>query len=283
MSGESRADAATISLADRFNAALYKGDIGAVTALLGPTFQLWHNFSGKTYDRSETIAFLRREFAASMRGLRYESIRRLVTPQGYVEQHLASAYLPSGVRGSGIEACVIVRISNGQFDRIDEYLDSVGLPEDVRTSGRAAPDVSSHIEANKTIARQFAAALESGREQDFSSLLAKHATWKVPQLVEVLDRAQSIAALKRMVDGANVRVLEETGITAEGDRVAMQWKYRMELKDGSTYENDYHNLFVIKDRKIEFMQSYMDTAYAHASSQVSKLIDDAMKDQSSGN
>jgi ketosteroid isomerase-like protein len=128
------------------------------------------------------------------------------------------------------------------------------------------------LEANKLVARRFARALESGIEADLTDVLGDDVTWKVPQLAP-LSREESIAAIKRMVDGANVRVLTEVGITAEANRVAVQWNYRMELKDGSTYDNDYHNLFVIENGKIVFMQSYLDTAYARSSTQVRGLID----------
>jgi hypothetical protein len=122
-------DSAVLALADRFNAALYAADLGTIDALLAPDFELWHNFSGKTYDRAAALDFLRLALPTSMRGLRYDNIRRLVMAQGYVEQHLASAFLASGVRNNGIEACLVVRLAGDRIVRIDEYLDSIELSE----------------------------------------------------------------------------------------------------------------------------------------------------------
>jgi hypothetical protein len=58
--------------------------------------------------------------------------------------------------------------------------------------------------------------------------------------------------------------LNITGVTSDGDRVAVELESRGELADGSTYENHYHHLFVLADGKIVAIKEYMDTMLAQA-------------------
>jgi len=53
-----------------------------------------------------------------------------------------------------------------------------------------------------------------------------------------------------------------TGITAEGDRVAIEAQGYAKLKNGKTYENLYHFLFVVRDGKIQEGKEYCDFHYA---------------------
>jgi uncharacterized protein len=57
--------------------------------------------------------------------------------------------------------------------------------------------------------------------------------------------------------------LEVTGMTAEGDRVVLQWTTRARTRDGLPYENDCIGVFTIRDGKIQEVREYMDTLYAH--------------------
>ncbi len=45
-------------------------------------------------------------------------------------------------------------------------------------------------------------------------------------------------------------VITVQGVTAEGDRVAIEAEGRAELKNGRIYANRYHYLFVLRDGKI---------------------------------
>jgi ketosteroid isomerase-like protein len=54
-----------------------------------------------------------------------------------------------------------------------------------------------------------------------------------------------------------------TGITAEGDRVAVEAQGYAKLKNsGKTYENLYHFLFIVRDGKIQTGKEYCDFLYA---------------------
>lgn len=53
-----------------------------------------------------------------------------------------------------------------------------------------------------------------------------------------------------------------TGLTAEGDRVAVEAESSGETATGRTYNNQYHFLFEVRDGKIQAAREYLDTLYA---------------------
>jgi ketosteroid isomerase-like protein len=53
------------------------------------------------------------------------------------------------------------------------------------------------------------------------------------------------------------------GITAEGERVAVEMESHGTFKDGRPYNNTYHWLFIVRDGCIRAIKEYTDTAYAN--------------------
>ncbi len=53
------------------------------------------------------------------------------------------------------------------------------------------------------------------------------------------------------------------GITASGDRVAVEMSSRTTFKDGRAYSNTYHSLFIVQGGRIMAVKEYMDTLYAY--------------------
>jgi ketosteroid isomerase-like protein len=51
------------------------------------------------------------------------------------------------------------------------------------------------------------------------------------------------------------------GVTAEGDRVAVEADSSAKLTNGKTYNNLYHFLFLFEGGKIKAVREYNDTAY----------------------
>ncbi|MEN5107308.1 nuclear transport factor 2 family protein [Pseudomonas sp. TWI672] len=49
------------------------------------------------------------------------------------------------------------------------------------------------------------------------------------------------------------------GVTAEGERVAVEVKGDAALKSGAAYDNKYHFLFIVKDGLITDLREYLDT------------------------
>lgn len=54
------------------------------------------------------------------------------------------------------------------------------------------------------------------------------------------------------------------GMTAEGDRVAVELESHGELANGSIYHNQYHHVFELRDGRITAVREYMDTMLAQA-------------------
>jgi ketosteroid isomerase-like protein len=53
------------------------------------------------------------------------------------------------------------------------------------------------------------------------------------------------------------------GITASGDRVAVEMSSQARFKDGRLYSNTYHSLFIVQGGRITAVKEYMDTLYAY--------------------
>ena len=59
-------------------------------------------------------------------GLRYEEIRRHVTPAGFVQQHVLRGTAPNG-KPLEVPACILCSVKDGRITRLDEYLDSAQI------------------------------------------------------------------------------------------------------------------------------------------------------------
>jgi ketosteroid isomerase-like protein len=56
--------------------------------------------------------------------------------------------------------------------------------------------------------------------------------------------------------------LEITGMTAEDERVVLQWTSRARTTSGRAYENGCIGVFEVRDGRIAAVREYMDTLYA---------------------
>ena len=112
----------TFELADRFFAAIPKGDVATLRALYAPDAVIWHNHDGKAQSVAENLRVLE-WVARNVRGIRYEDVRRHVTPTGWVQQHVLRGAAPSG-KPLEIAACIVFAVAAGRVTRVDEYLDS---------------------------------------------------------------------------------------------------------------------------------------------------------------
>jgi ketosteroid isomerase-like protein len=115
----------TFALADRFFAAITSGDTTALRALYAPDAAIWHNFDGKAQTVDENLRVLA-WISKNVQGLRYEDVRRQVTPTGWVQQHVLRGSAPNG-KPLEIAACIVFAVAAGRVTRIDEYLDSAQI------------------------------------------------------------------------------------------------------------------------------------------------------------
>lgn len=59
---------------------------------------------------------------------------------------------------------------------------------------------------------------------------------------------------------AGAMKIDVLGVTAEGERVAIETKIHAAGKDGKDYDNGFHFLFVVRDAAIAEVREYMDSA-----------------------
>ena len=122
-------------------------------------------------------------------------------------------------------------------------------------------------EENKRIVLGLFENMSSGNGAAVMNALADSATWWVAgnfPLSGTKTKAQFgelVGNLGANIDGA-LRVTP-TGVTAEGDRVAVEAESHAKMKNGKTYQNKYHFLFVVRDGKIQQVKEYLDTMHAN--------------------
>ncbi|WP_449472899.1 nuclear transport factor 2 family protein [Sphingobium chungangianum] len=115
----------------------------------------------------------------------------------------------------------------------------------------------SDIEANKAVARRYMRAVEEGDVETIEVLQHPDCRWWILGHGD-MSRADFIASVKGGLLSAQKRTAEVVGITAEGDRVAVEVRGEMVFPD-RVYRNEYHNLLIIRDGQIIFGKEYMDT------------------------
>ncbi|HKA05561.1 MAG TPA: nuclear transport factor 2 family protein [Acidimicrobiales bacterium] len=110
------------ALADRFVAALEANDTETLEALYAPELTVWHNFDQVEQTREQNLATLA-WVSRKMPDRRYDEIRRVVTPDGYIQQHVLRGTAPDGTK---LEVPAILRIylGGGRITRVEEYLDT---------------------------------------------------------------------------------------------------------------------------------------------------------------
>jgi uncharacterized protein len=120
-------------------------------------------------------------------------------------------------------------------------------------------------EENKEIVLAYFAQRSAGDARALDHL-ADSATWMI-MAKGPMGGTKTKAELKQILAQNTARFEEPvrltvTGITAEGDRVAAEVQGYAKLKNGKTYENLYHFLFIVRDGKIQVGKEYCDFHYA---------------------
>ena len=113
------------------------------------------------------------------------------------------------------------------------------------------------VEANKMVARRYMRAVEEGDVATIEALQHPDCKWWILGHGD-MSRADFLASVKAGLLTAERRRAEVVGITAEGERVAIEVRGEMIFPD-RVYRNEYHNLLVIRDGQIVSGKEYMDT------------------------
>ena len=126
------------------------------------------------------------------------------------------------------------------------------------------------LEQNKRIASDFFARIDANDVPGALDLLADDATYWIAGDPAVTPSAgdhdkTAMSKLfhimgKAFKDGLRMKV---KGITAEGDRVAIEAESRGGLKNGRLYQQKYHILMTIRDGRIATVREYLDTQHVY--------------------
>jgi uncharacterized protein len=122
-------------------------------------------------------------------------------------------------------------------------------------------------EDNKKIVAKFFEDMSAGNGPAILGALADTATWWVAGSFPLSGTktkaqfAELVGSLGKNIDGG-LRVTP-TGLTAEGERVAVEAESYARMKNGKLYQNKYHFLLVIRDGKIQQVKEYLDTMHAN--------------------
>jgi uncharacterized protein len=127
------------------------------------------------------------------------------------------------------------------------------------------------IERNKQLAAEFFARLTAKDAVGAIALMTDDATWWIAGKPEVFPFAgvhdkerlgRLFASMgKQLKAGLTMTVKSAIG---EGDKVAMEVESFGELRNGRTYQQQYHFLIACRDGKISSVKEYLDTQHAHA-------------------
>lgn len=112
------------ALADRFFAAIERGDLAEVEACYHPDATIWHNFDRAEQSVADNLTVLR-GVCTVLANRRYDVVRRIVTDDGFVQQHVLRGDAPGGELA--LEAMMYVQVDEGRIRRLEEYLDTAQL------------------------------------------------------------------------------------------------------------------------------------------------------------
>lgn len=124
-------------------------------------------------------------------------------------------------------------------------------------------------EKNKNVVLGFFENFSAGKVDAALAMLADTATWWVAGNPEkfVLAGTKTKAQFAELLNGIGAAMpkglrVTPKGLTAEGDRVAVEAESYGETATGKVYNNLYHFLFEVRDGKIQAVREYLDTMHA---------------------
>jgi uncharacterized protein len=124
-------------------------------------------------------------------------------------------------------------------------------------------------EVNKNVVLSFFKDFSAGKVEAALALMADSATWWVAGKPDrfVLAGTKTKTQFVELLKGLGAAMpkglrLTPKGLTAEGDRVAVEAESYGETASGKIYNNLYHFLFEVRDGKIQAVREYLDTLHA---------------------
>ena len=122
---------------------------------------------------------------------------------------------------------------------------------------------------NRELIERYVHALQTGDQPTVRASFAEHATWTLDGELPLSGTWEGRDAIMddffgqvRKLYAPRSVSLEVTSLTAEDDRVALEWTSRARTADGAPYENHCAAVFTLADGEIVTVREYMDTDYA---------------------
>jgi ketosteroid isomerase-like protein len=123
---------------------------------------------------------------------------------------------------------------------------------------------------NKAVVTEFMEVFSKGNVDDILAMMDDSATWWVAGTMEGISGTKDKKGFGEMLggisegcEGGAIR-LTPLAWTAEGDRVAVETESYADVKNGRTYNNLYHFVFVVRDGKIHSIKEFLDTEHTAA-------------------
>jgi ketosteroid isomerase-like protein len=109
-------------LADRFFAAIERGDVDEVASMYADDAVIWHNFDQLEQPKGHNLLILA-WMVANIGELSYDEVRRVVLDDGFVQQHVLRGMTRNGDQ---LEVPAMLRVfcDGERISRIEEYLDT---------------------------------------------------------------------------------------------------------------------------------------------------------------
>ena len=115
------------NVAERFFAAVEKGDIETVREIYSPEARIWHNFDNYASTREENLGVLA-WVSNHVADFRFEEVRRTFLPGAFLQQHVIRGRDEQG-NEINCPAILKVDVKDGHIMRIEEYFDASQMPE----------------------------------------------------------------------------------------------------------------------------------------------------------
>jgi uncharacterized protein (TIGR02246 family) len=124
---------------------------------------------------------------------------------------------------------------------------------------------------SRTVVEGYIAAAQAGDEEALRASFAPGASWHLDGELPISGTWRGrdaivddfLATAMSYYEPGSVS-LEVTSVTADGERVVVEWTSRARTRRGEPYENHCIGVFTVRDGRIDDVREYMDTRYAHA-------------------
>jgi len=124
---------------------------------------------------------------------------------------------------------------------------------------------TNETETNRETVLRFLGTYASGDLDALLAMLDDGATWWIAGTLP-LSGTKTKWEYGEALAGVNATftapmTMTAHGVTAEGERIAVEAECYGELADGRVYNNHFHFLFTVRDGKIHAVKEYLDTVH----------------------